>query len=232
MNINEKYPILIGHSLIGNRRLHNTQEAAEFICQSAEFGDSKITYGNGIILLTTYGMYIDKVTDLEYRDELLKVLIPMQKKYAGDEDIHINGGSAEYIDTLNEKAEKYLASENFTADFNEMKRGYARAGINKTDEQLKDEAVGRFKTYCIKTDEYKEYEKLKKETKEYAKTPEFEADVQAMKKSLEDDGEGVPDNETLKRLTSEQYFKRLRLEKFREENGYIPAEPEEGMKMI
>lgn len=232
MNINEKYPILIGSSPIGNRRLHNTQEAAEFICQSSEFGDSKITYGNGIILLTTYGMYIDKVTDLEYRAELLKALIPMQNEYAGNENIHINGGSAEYLDSLNERAEKYLASGDFTADFNEMKRGYVRAGINKTDEQLKDEVVGRFKSYCIKIDEYKEYEKLKKETKEYIKTPKFETDLQAMKKSLEDDGEAVPDNETLKRLTSEQYFKRLRLEKFREENGHITAEPEESMKMI
>lgn len=232
MNINEKYPLVIGHSMIGNRRLHDTQEVAEFICQSAEFGDSKITYGNSIILLTTYGMYIDKVTDLEYRDELLKVLIPMQNEYAGDCNIHINGGSAEYIDSLNKRAEMYLNSEDFTADFNEMKSGYARAGINKTDEQLKDETVDRFKTYCIKTDEYKEYERLKKETKEYAKTPEFEADVQVVKKSFEDEGEAVPDNETLKRLAIERRFKRLRLEKFCAENGHSSAETEECLKMI
>lgn len=232
MNINEKYPILIGHSLIGNIQLRNTQEAAEFICQSAEFGDSKITYGNSIILLTTYGMYIDKVTDLEYRDELLKALIPMQKEYAGDEDIHINGGSAEYLDLINERTEKYLASENFTADFNEMKRGYVRVGINKTDEQLKDETVDRFKTYCIKTDLYKECEQLRKETGKYVKTSEFEADVQVVKKSFEDEGEDVQDNETLKRLAIERRFKRLRLEKFCAENGHSSAETEESLKMI
>ena len=34
MNDKEKYPLLIGRSMIGNRRLHNTDEAADFICNT------------------------------------------------------------------------------------------------------------------------------------------------------------------------------------------------------
>ncbi len=29
-------------------------------------------------LLDTFGIYINKISDMEYRDELLKVLVPMQ----------------------------------------------------------------------------------------------------------------------------------------------------------
>ena len=37
MNDKEKYPLFIGRSMIGNRRLHNTAEVADFICMSAEY---------------------------------------------------------------------------------------------------------------------------------------------------------------------------------------------------
>ena len=92
MNDKEKYPLLIGRSMIGNRRLHNAAEAADFICMSAEYGDTTITDVNGITVLTTYGMYIDKAVDTEYRDELLKALKPKQEELVGAENCLINGG--------------------------------------------------------------------------------------------------------------------------------------------
>ena len=34
---------------------------------------------SGALLLTTYGTYLDRVTDLEYREKLLEVLVPKQQ---------------------------------------------------------------------------------------------------------------------------------------------------------
>ena len=31
-------------------------------------------------LLDTFGIYINKISDMEYREELLKVLVPMQRE--------------------------------------------------------------------------------------------------------------------------------------------------------
>lgn len=111
MNDKEKYPLLIGRSMIGNRRLHNTAEAADFICMSAEYGDTTITDVNGITVLTTYGMYIDKAVDTEYRDELLKALEPKQEELVGAENCLINGGEKEYAQNLDRRAEEYLKTE-------------------------------------------------------------------------------------------------------------------------
>ena len=36
--------------------------------------------------LNTFGIYIDRIADMDYREELLKVLIPMQKKLDGTPD--------------------------------------------------------------------------------------------------------------------------------------------------
>lgn len=33
MNIEERYPLLIGHSSQGNHELHSIQEVADFICR-------------------------------------------------------------------------------------------------------------------------------------------------------------------------------------------------------
>lgn len=43
-------------------------------------------------LLDTFGIYINKISDMEYRDELLKVLVPMQQEvenaaFSEDEDM-------------------------------------------------------------------------------------------------------------------------------------------------
>lgn len=80
MNANEKYPVLIGHSLVGRTRLHNIKELASFICTHGQYGDITITQADGTPFLDTFGIYINKISDMEYREELLKELIPMQHK--------------------------------------------------------------------------------------------------------------------------------------------------------
>ena len=39
MTAEEKYPLLIGHSLAGRTRLHNIHEVANFICVHGQCGD-------------------------------------------------------------------------------------------------------------------------------------------------------------------------------------------------
>lgn len=78
MNVEEKYPVLIGHSLAGRTRLHNIKEVANFICVHGRQCDLRITQKDGIPFLDTFGIYINKIADMEYREELLKELIPMQ----------------------------------------------------------------------------------------------------------------------------------------------------------
>lgn len=80
MNAEEKYPLLIGHSLAGRTRLHNIYEVANFICVHGQYGDLRITQKDGTPFLDTFGIYINKIADMVYREELLKVLIPMQKE--------------------------------------------------------------------------------------------------------------------------------------------------------
>ena len=38
---------------------------------------------DGALFLSTFGIYIDQICDMDYRDELLQVLIPMQRKLDG-----------------------------------------------------------------------------------------------------------------------------------------------------
>lgn len=78
MSAEEKYPVLIGHSLAGRTRLHNIKEVAIFICTHGKYGDITITQADGTPFLDTFGIYINKIADMEYREELLRELIPMQ----------------------------------------------------------------------------------------------------------------------------------------------------------
>ena len=74
----ERYPHLVASAIDDTKRLHNVQEVAEFICKHGQYGDVRITTMEGKELLDTFGIYINKISDMEYRDELLKVLVPMQ----------------------------------------------------------------------------------------------------------------------------------------------------------
>ena len=88
----ERYAYLLGSAIDGNKRLHSVQEVAEFICKHGQYGDVRITTMEGKELLDTFGIYINKISDMEYREELLKVLIPMQHEvenaaFSEDEDM-------------------------------------------------------------------------------------------------------------------------------------------------
>lgn len=82
----ENHPKLIGHSVRGNKRLRSIKDVAEFICKHGMYGDVTVTYDDNKPFLNTFGIYIDRIVDMDYREELLKVLIPMQKELDGTPD--------------------------------------------------------------------------------------------------------------------------------------------------
>ena len=86
MTAEEKYPLLIGHSLAGRTRLRNIYEVANFIYVHGQCGNLTITQKDGTPFLDTFGIYINKIADMDYREELLKVLIPMQMELDGTKD--------------------------------------------------------------------------------------------------------------------------------------------------
>ena len=85
MNKCEKHPRLIGMSHHDERELNSIEEVAKYICEKGVSSDVTITYEDGTPFLNTFGIYIDKISDMDYRSELLKVLIPMQKALDGTE---------------------------------------------------------------------------------------------------------------------------------------------------
>ena len=66
MSIEEKYPLLIGHSDQGSQELHSIQEVADFICSQGLESDLLITQEDGSYFLNTFGIYIDRIADMEY----------------------------------------------------------------------------------------------------------------------------------------------------------------------
>lgn len=80
MSTTEKYPLLIGHYSQGPKELRGIKEVAEFISTEGRYEDLTIRTPDNRFLLSTYGMYLNKIDDLEYRSELLKVLVPMQQQ--------------------------------------------------------------------------------------------------------------------------------------------------------
>ena len=77
--VKEKYPVLIGHSVKACKKLYDIGEVADFICEYSVYGEVSVETPSGALLLTTYGIYLDRVTDLEYREKLLEVLVPKQQ---------------------------------------------------------------------------------------------------------------------------------------------------------
>lgn len=87
MNTSKKHPKLIGTSNHDERELNSIEEVAKYICEKGVSGDVAITYEDGTPFLNTFGIYIDRISNMDYRSELLKVLIPMQKALDGTEEI-------------------------------------------------------------------------------------------------------------------------------------------------
>ena len=86
---NEK---LIGHAVDGNRNLRSIQDVADFIIQHGQYGDVTVTTACGEPFIKTKGTYIDTITDTEYLDKLLEILVPMQnvQETAEENDFNIS----------------------------------------------------------------------------------------------------------------------------------------------
>lgn len=87
MNTGKKHPKLIGMFHHDERELNSIEEVAKYICEKGVSGDVTITYEDGTPFLNTFGIYIDRISDMNYRSKLLKVLIPMQKALDDTEEI-------------------------------------------------------------------------------------------------------------------------------------------------
>ena len=55
-------------------------EVAEFIVRRGQSSDLTVTDENGQIVCTTYGIDLDRCPDRKFLQELLRYLLPMQKK--------------------------------------------------------------------------------------------------------------------------------------------------------
>ena len=86
MNLSKTHPRLIGMSHHDERELNSIEDVAKYICERGVSSDVTITYEDGTPFLNTFGIYIDRNSDMDYRSELLKVLIPMQKALDGTKD--------------------------------------------------------------------------------------------------------------------------------------------------
>ena len=75
-----EYPFLVGSSNRCNKRLHGVEEVAAFICRDGLIGDVTVRTPDGEPVLDTFGIFINRIADMDYREELLEVLIPMQQK--------------------------------------------------------------------------------------------------------------------------------------------------------
>ena len=73
------FQFLIGVSKDGYEKLYGVDAVADFICEKGLRGDVKIFTPYGDEVLNTFGIFIDRICDMEYREELLKVLIPKQQ---------------------------------------------------------------------------------------------------------------------------------------------------------
>ena len=77
--LEKMYPTLIGYSASGERELHGIQEVAEFICEEGVHDNLIIETPDGERFLDTFGIYINRIADMEYREKLLEVLVPLKQ---------------------------------------------------------------------------------------------------------------------------------------------------------
>lgn len=75
-----EHPNLIGHSIIGNKRLRSIEDVARFICKHGQHSDVTITCEGRGTFIKTCGIFLDTVADMEYRAKLLPVLTKMQQE--------------------------------------------------------------------------------------------------------------------------------------------------------
>ncbi len=83
-----EHPKLIGYSEKGEpTELNSIKEVAEYIHTEGQKGDVTITYEDGSFCLNTFGVFIDRISDMEYREELLKELVPKQLELTGNANL-------------------------------------------------------------------------------------------------------------------------------------------------
>ena len=70
---------LYGISDNTEKELYSLEDVAEFICKEGVNSDVSIYKTDGSLLLNTFGTFINKITDMNYRERLLEVLVPMQR---------------------------------------------------------------------------------------------------------------------------------------------------------
>ncbi len=75
---------------------NNVQSVAPFICNEGLKGDLTVTSPADEFVLDTFGIYINKIADMEYLEELLKVLIIIQTALDGTNAIN-DGGNGYHL---------------------------------------------------------------------------------------------------------------------------------------
>ena len=114
-----EYPHLIGVSENEKKELHGVNEVADFICDQGRFGDLRVFTPNGEEVLNTFGIFIDRICDMQYREELMEVLVPKQKAF---EEKMYNDSIAdrrdEELNTL-DRLFRAMKLDDMTSDFDE-----------------------------------------------------------------------------------------------------------------
>ena len=124
MTRNEKYSVLIGYTDDGEKtELHSIKETAEYICEKGRYSDLNITTEDGMPFLNTFGIYIDRIADMEYREELMKVLVPLQQK-PGD------GYEESKDERIEREINQYLESEEYEVDLATEVMWYQEEGLS------------------------------------------------------------------------------------------------------
>lgn len=77
----KNHPRLIGYGIDDvSAELNSVEETARFIMEQGQRGNVRITYEDGRLFLDTYGYYLNRIEDIQYRQELLGILTPMQRE--------------------------------------------------------------------------------------------------------------------------------------------------------
>ena len=73
------HPKLLGYSQAGGpTELNSIVAVAEYICENGKKGNVQIYTEDGKPFISTYGVFLDRIANTQYRDALLRELIPRQ----------------------------------------------------------------------------------------------------------------------------------------------------------
>lgn len=72
------YPVLFGYAGERMKELNNVTDVAKFIYEEGLRDNVLITTPDGKPFISTFGIFLNRIADTEYRDQLLKELLPLQ----------------------------------------------------------------------------------------------------------------------------------------------------------